>query len=117
MHRVLGATDEAMIYDIETMKRLGFNMLRKHIKVELDRWYYHCDRLGMIVWQDFVNGGAKYKDLFIMTTICALIGYLNSISKYEIYGPWHIETVFTAVLFYFLGYIFMKNIHLKNIFL
>lgn len=52
------------------------------------------------------------KDLFIMTTICALIGYLNSISKYEIYGPWHIETVFTAVLFYFLGYIFMKNIHL-----
>ena len=50
-------TDEAMIYDIETMKRLGFNMLRKHIKVELDRWYYHCDRLGMLVWQDMVSGG------------------------------------------------------------
>lgn len=50
-------TDEAMIYDIETMKRLGFNMLRKHIKVEPARWYYHCDRLGMIVWQDMVSGG------------------------------------------------------------
>ncbi len=49
--------DEAMIYDIQTMKRLGFNMLRKHIKVELDRWYYHCDRLGMLVWQDMVSGG------------------------------------------------------------
>lgn len=52
-------TDEAMIYDIATMKRLGFNMLRKHIKVEPDRWYYHCDRLGMIVWQDMVSGGKE----------------------------------------------------------
>lgn len=50
-------TDEAMIYDIETMKRLGFNMLRKHIKVEPARWYYHCDKIGMIVWQDMVSGG------------------------------------------------------------
>ena len=49
-------TDEAMIYDIQTMKDLGFNMLRKHIKVEPARWYYHCDRLGMIVWQDMVSG-------------------------------------------------------------
>ena len=56
-------TDEAMVYDIETMKRLGFNMLRKHIKVEPDRWYYHCDRLGMIVWQDMVSGG-KALNLF-----------------------------------------------------
>lgn len=51
------ASDEAMIYDIRTMKDLGFNMLRKHIKIEPMRWYYHCDRLGMLVWQDFVNGG------------------------------------------------------------
>ncbi len=49
-------TDEAMIYDIQTMKDLGFNMLRKHIKVEPARWYYHCDRIGMIVWQDMVSG-------------------------------------------------------------
>ena len=49
-------SDEALIYDIQTMKDMGFNMLRKHIKVEPLRWYYHCDRLGMIVWQDVVNG-------------------------------------------------------------
>lgn len=56
-------TDEAMIYDIQTMKDLGFNMLRKHIKVELDRWYYHCDRLGMLVWQDMVSGGEYIGDI------------------------------------------------------
>ncbi len=53
-------SDEAMIYDIQKMKKLGFNMLRKHIKIEPLRWYYHCDRLGAIVWQDMVNGGGKY---------------------------------------------------------
>lgn len=53
-------SDEALIYDITTMKKLGFNMLRKHIKVEPARWYYHCDRLGMIVCQDMINGGGKY---------------------------------------------------------
>lgn len=51
------ASDEAMIYDIEICKKMGFNMLRKHIKIEPRRWYYHCDRLGMLVWQDFINGG------------------------------------------------------------
>ena len=50
-------TDEAMIYDIQTAKNLGFNMLRKHIKIENDRWYYHCDKIGMLVWQDMVSGG------------------------------------------------------------
>ncbi|MDR1734647.1 MAG: glycoside hydrolase family 2 [Oscillospiraceae bacterium] len=53
--------DAAMVYDIETAKRLGFNMLRKHIKAEPLRWYYHCDRLGMLVWQDMINGGGKYR--------------------------------------------------------
>lgn len=53
-------SDEALIYDITAMKNLGFNMLRKHIKVEPARWYYHCDRLGMIVCQDMINGGGKY---------------------------------------------------------
>lgn len=53
-------SDEALIYDITSMKELGFNMLRKHIKVECSRWYYHCDRLGMIVCQDMVNGGGQY---------------------------------------------------------
>lgn len=53
-------TDEAMIYDISSAKAMGFNMLRKHIKVEPLRWYYHCDRLGMLVWQDMPNGGGSY---------------------------------------------------------
>nr|WP_297706748.1 sugar-binding domain-containing protein [uncultured Butyrivibrio sp.] len=53
-------SDEAFIYDIKEMKRLHFNMLRKHIKIEAARWYYHCDRLGMIVWQDMVSGGSSY---------------------------------------------------------
>ncbi len=57
--------DEALIYDIQTMKNLGFNMIRKHIKIEPSRWYYHCDRLGMIVWQDMVNGGDPYHTWFI----------------------------------------------------
>jgi len=57
--------DEAMVYDIECMKRMGFNMLRKHIKIEPLRWYYHCDRLGMLVWQDMMNGGAKYSPITI----------------------------------------------------
>lgn len=50
--------DEALVFDIQAMKDLGFNMLRKHIKIESDRWYYHCDRLGMLVWQDMVSGGS-----------------------------------------------------------
>ena len=55
------ATDQAMIDDIVAMKNLGFNMIRKHIKIEPMRWYYHCDRLGMLVWQDMVNGGGPYR--------------------------------------------------------
>lgn len=54
-------TDEALCYDIEKMKELGFNTLRKHIKVEPMRWYYYCDKIGMLVWQDMVSGGFKYK--------------------------------------------------------
>ncbi|MFA5235355.1 MAG: sugar-binding domain-containing protein [Bacilli bacterium] len=50
--------DEAYIHDILTMKSMGFNTLRKHIKVEPMRFYFHCDRLGMIVWQDMINGGS-----------------------------------------------------------
>jgi len=49
-------TDEALRYDIEITKQLGFNMIRKHVKVEPDRWYYWCDKLGMLVWQDMPSG-------------------------------------------------------------
>lgn len=57
-------TDEAMIYDIQKMKELGFNMLRKHIKTEPARWYYHCDRLGMLVWQDMISGGKALSQFY-----------------------------------------------------
>ena len=53
-------SDDALVYDIEAMKSAGFNTLRKHIKIESERWYYHCDRLGMLVWQDCVSGGSAY---------------------------------------------------------
>lgn len=49
-------TDEALVYDIRKTKDLGYNMIRKHVKVEPARWYTHCDRLGILVWQDMPNG-------------------------------------------------------------
>jgi hypothetical protein len=49
-------TDAALRYDIEFTKRLGFNLIRKHVKVEPERWYYWCDRLGILVWQDMPSG-------------------------------------------------------------
>lgn len=54
-------SDEALLFDIEWLQQAGFNMIRKHIKVEPRRYYYHCDRLGMMVWQDQVSGGPKPK--------------------------------------------------------
>jgi beta-galactosidase/beta-glucuronidase len=56
-------SDAAMVHDISAMKDLGFTMLRKHVKIEPLRWYHHCDRLGMLVWQDMVNGGGRYREL------------------------------------------------------
>lgn len=50
-------TDEALAYDIKKTKDFGFNMIRKHVKVEPARWYTHCDQLGIIVWQDMPSGG------------------------------------------------------------
>jgi beta-galactosidase/beta-glucuronidase len=49
-------TDEALRFDIEKTKEMGFNMIRKHIKIEPARWYYHCDKLGILVWQDMPSG-------------------------------------------------------------
>jgi Glycosyl hydrolases family 2, sugar binding domain/Glycosyl hydrolases family 2/Glycosyl hydrolases family 2, TIM barrel domain len=52
-------TDEALAFDIQKTRDLGFNVIRKHVKVEPARWYYHCDRLGMLVWQDMPSGNNK----------------------------------------------------------
>jgi len=49
-------TDEALLYDLLVTKEMGFNMIRKHVKVEPATWYAHCDRLGLMVWQDMPNG-------------------------------------------------------------
>lgn len=57
-------TEEAMVYDIKVTKDLGFNMLRKHVKVEPARFYYHCDKMGMLVWQDMPSGfNSSQKDV------------------------------------------------------
>lgn len=72
-------SDEAMIHDIETAKRCGFNMLRKHIKIEPLRWYYHCDRLGMLVWQDMVSGGQPYS--FLHVSALPTLGMVNLSDK------------------------------------
>jgi hypothetical protein len=55
-------TDEALKYDIEVTKKLGFNMTRKHVKVEPTRWYYWCDKLGLLVWQDMPSGDKSVGD-------------------------------------------------------
>lgn len=58
-------SDEALIYDIKKLKEYGYNTIRKHIKIEPERFYYHCDRLGMVVWQDMPNGGGDYNMYFV----------------------------------------------------
>ena len=72
-------TEEALKYDIVKLKELGYNTIRKHIKIEPDRFYYLCDQLGMIVWQDMPNGGGNYNLLHVM--------YLTNVF------PWYGRTI------------------------
>ena len=65
-------TDEALRYDIQRTKDFGFNMIRKHVKVEPDRWYYHCDQLGILVWQDMPS-----------VTACGKGEWAQGIDKYD----------------------------------
>ncbi len=71
-------TDEALKYDIEMTKKLGFNMIRKHVKVEPDRWYHHCDKLGMLVWQDMPSG-----DRYISPTDPDIKRSAESVANFE----------------------------------
>ncbi|GAA2916771.1 beta-galactosidase/beta-glucuronidase [Microbacterium keratanolyticum] len=82
--------DEALVRDIREMKDLGFTMLRKHIKIEPLRWYHHCDRVGMLVWQDAVNGGTTYKPWVISTPVISpRIGWSDR--HHRIFGRSHAE--------------------------
>ncbi|TGL06663.1 glycoside hydrolase family 2 protein [Leptospira bouyouniensis] len=73
--------DESMIKEISLMKEMGFNTLRKHIKIEPLRWYYHCDRIGMLVWQDFVCGGGPYETWKV--AYLPFIGWNTDDTKYR----------------------------------
>ncbi|PTR26636.1 glycosyl hydrolase family 2 [Rhodococcus sp. OK519] len=77
-------SDEALIHDIRTAKELGFTMLRKHIKIEPMRWYHHCDRLGMLVWQDMVNGGRSYRPAVVTAPV--LLPVKLDDSRYAVFG-------------------------------
>ncbi len=58
-------SNAALEWDVKLVKSMGFNMIRKHIKIEPLRWYYHCDKEGILVWQDMVSGGTKYNLMYI----------------------------------------------------
>lgn len=70
-------SEEAMLFDIEYTKKIGCNVIRKHIKVEPLRWYAACDRMGIIVWQDMVNGGRTTKDMVVM------FSFTSGIHRYD----------------------------------
>ncbi len=67
-------SDGAITYELGKIKDMGFNMLRKHVKVECRRWYYHCDRLGILVMQDMPNGAGPY-DLLTTKYLPNIIGF------------------------------------------
>lgn len=89
--------DEAMIYDIQKMKDLGFNMLRKHIKTEPARWYYHCDRLGMLVWQDMISGGKPLNNIVagvipnIQGVVTPVVNLSMKDNKYKLFNRDELE--------------------------
>ena len=70
-------SDAAVVHELEQVKELGFNLLRKHAKIEPQRWYYHCDKLGLIVWQDMVNGGGKMNQWYVTYLTNALLPLLR----------------------------------------
>ncbi len=80
-------SDEALLWDIQKLKDLGYNTIRKHIKVEPERFYYHCDRVGMLVWQDMPNGGGVYNMIFqagLPNKCYPLVRYLKD-SNYRLF--------------------------------
>ena len=77
-------SDEAALDELELLKDMGFNTVRKHIKIEPMRWYYHCDKLGLVVWQDFVNGGGEYK--FSHVAALPFLGFHHRDNDYKYFA-------------------------------
>ena len=77
-------SNQAMYDDLKLLKDMGFNMVRKHIKIEPMLWYYYCDTLGLIVWQDFVNGGGEYK--FSHIGVMPFLGFKHKDSDYKYFS-------------------------------
>lgn len=77
-------SNKAMFDEIKNVKNLGFNMLRKHIKVEPYLWYYYCDILGILVWQDMINGGKKYPAWRI--ALCPFFDFHLNDKNYKLMG-------------------------------
>ena len=74
----------ALEYDVKFVKAMGFNMIRKHIKIEPMRFYYHCDKEGILVWQDMVSGGTDYN--FLAIGILPFVGIHVKDNKYKFFG-------------------------------
>ena len=81
--------EKAMVDELTMLKEMGFNTVRKHIKVEPMRWYYHCDRLGLAVWQDFVNGGGEYNPWHV--AFLPFLGFKHKDSDYKYFAREHEE--------------------------
>lgn len=77
-------SDKAAYDELKMLKEMGFNTVRKHCKLEPMRWYYHCDRLGLVVWQDFVNGGGAYK--FSHVAALPFLGFMHRDSDYRYFS-------------------------------
>ncbi len=77
-------SDAAIKDELSMLKAMGFNTVRKHVKIEPMRWYYYCDMLGLVVWQDFVNGGDAYK--FTRTALLPFFGAKHKDDDYVYFG-------------------------------
>ena len=81
-------SDGAYEFDIRTLKDMGYNTLRKHIKIEEERFYYLCDKIGMVVWQDMPNGGGEYNMIFVTYLANAFDWFARGVkdSHYKIFA-------------------------------